>query len=683
MLPELGNFALILAFAVAIVQTVFPLVGAHRGASGWMAIAAPAAQAQFALLAAAFACLTAAFLNEDFSVAYVARNSNEALPVFYKISAVWGAHEGSLLLWVLILGGWGTAVSLASGALPSTFRARVLGIMGAVGAGFLSFTLFTSNPFDRMLPAPPHGGDLNPLLQDPGLIIPPPMLYMGYVGLAVPFAFAIAALLDGRLDAAWTRWTRPWTTVAWAFLTAGITLGSWWAYYELGWGGWWFWDPVENASFMPWLVATALIHSLAVTEKRGAFRAWTVLLAITGFSLSLLGTFLVRSGVLVSVHAFASDPERGLFILIFLAIVVGGALALYAFRASDVSGGGQFALMSRETLLLVNNVLLVVSCAVVLLGTLFPLIVDGLAAMGAIAPAKISVGKPFFDEVFPLLTLPLAVVLGIGPLTRWKQDRALLITRRVLALIFAALALGVFATALVYPPGSLMVVLSLAIAAWVCLSALKSVTARLANKANKLQALRQLPRDSLGMVLAHFGLGIFIAGVTMASTYSIEKDVGLKPGESHTLGGYRFEFKGVTRGPGPNYQAQRGEVQVFDGARLIATLLPEKRFYPIQAQPMTEAGIDAGFTRDVYVALGEHIGAGAWSVRLYVKPFVRWIWLGPIFMVLGGLLAASDKRYRLGTQLKRQSKARQTSGASGVARRLASAGASANAGVGH
>ncbi|MBT6275230.1 MAG: heme lyase CcmF/NrfE family subunit [Chromatiales bacterium] len=647
MLPELGNFALIAAFVVAVVQTILPLLGAHRGARGWMAVAAPAAQAQFGLLAVAFVCLTAAFLAEDFSVTYVAKNSNEALPVIYKISAVWGAHEGSLLLWALILAGWSTAVSVASGSLPSAFKARVLGVLGFVSSGFLSFMLFTSNPFDRMLPPPPHGGDLNPLLQDIGLVIHPPMLYMGYVGLAVPFAFAIAALLDGRLDAAWTRWTRPWTIVAWTFLTAGITLGSWWAYYELGWGGWWFWDPVENASFMPWLVATALIHSLAVTEKRGAFKAWTVLLAISGFSLSLLGTFLVRSGVLVSVHAFASDPERGVFILAFLVIVVGGALTLYAFRATDVSGGGQFAPMSRETLLLVNNVLLVVACAAVLFGTMYPLIAD------VLQQPKVSVGKPFFEWVFVPLTLPLAVVLGIGPLTRWKHDRVTEVARRLGALAIGALGFGVFATALVYPPGSLLVVVALAIAAWVILTSLKSVQARLANKSNKLRALWNLPREFVGMVLAHIGLGIFIIGATLASTYSLEKDVALKPGESHQLGGYRFEFRGVTSSPGVNYQAERGEIVVYDGAQQIRVLHPEKRFYPIQAQPMTEADIDAGVTRDVYVALGERLGNDAWSVRLYVKPFIRWIWFGPVFMVLGGILAATDRRYRLTPHARR------------------------------
>jgi cytochrome c-type biogenesis protein CcmF len=639
-IPELGHFALIMALAVAIVQTVIPLAGASLRSSGWMAVAVPAAQAQFGFLVIAFVCLSASFLNEDFSVLYVAKNSNAALPVMYKLSAVWGAHEGSLLLWALILGGWTTAVSLASGGLPPEFRARVLGIMGFVSIGFILFMVMTSNPFERVLPAPPHGQDLNPLLQDFGLVIHPPMLYMGYVGLVVPFAFAVAALIDGRLDAAWTRWTRPWTTIAWVFLTAGIALGSWWAYYELGWGGWWFWDPVENASFMPWLIATALIHSLAVTEKRGAFRAWTVLLAIFGFSLSLLGTFLVRSGVLVSVHAFATDPERGLFILVFLAIVVGGALALFAFRATSVSGGGQFEMFSRETLLLVNNVLLVVACFAVLLGTMYPLIADALNL------GKSSVGKPWFDEVFVPLMLPLAVVLGIGPLVRWKRDVVSSTAKRLAATMLGALALAIFAIALAYPPGSLMVVVSLTIAFWVVLTTFKSVHTRIANKPNKLKALFKLPAEFLGMTLAHLGLGVFVVGVTLASTYSLEKDVRLSPGESYELGSYRFELQEISRVKGPNYEAERGEVAVYQGTEKVAQLHAEKRHYPIQAQPMTEAGIDAGFTRDLYVALGEDLGDGAWSVRLYVKPFVRWIWYGPILMVLGGLLAAGDRRYR-------------------------------------
>jgi cytochrome c-type biogenesis protein CcmF len=642
MIPELGQFALALALAVAIVQTVLPLAGSALNVRSWMALAMPAAHAQFAFLLVAFVCLTAAFLESDFSVRYVMMNSNAELPTIYKISAVWGAHEGSLLLWALILGGWTTAVAVFSRALPLVFRARVIGVMGFIGVGFLLFMLATSNPFERMFPIPPHGRDLNPLLQDPGLIIHPPMLYMGYVGLAVPFAFAIAALMGGRLDPAWTRWTRPWTTVAWVFLTAGITLGSWWAYAELGWGGWWFWDPVENASFMPWLLATALIHSLAVTEKRGAFRAWTVLLAIFGFSLSLLGTFLVRSGVLVSVHAFATDPARGSFILAFLAVVIGGAMALYAWRATDVSGGGQFTLMSRETLLLVNNVLLLVACAAVLLGTLYPLLAD------AFMNDKISVGKPFFDTVFAPLMLPLVFVLGIGPLTRWKRDSLATLARRTTVSLVIAFSLGTTAAAMLGSATQIMVVIALALSVWVVLTTLQAIWSRIANKQNKLGAVLSMPAEFVGMTMAHVGLAVFVVGVTITSTFSTERDVSLRPGESHELAGYKFEFAGVEEGQGPNYRSQMGRVRLYEGDQLIAVLRPEKRHYPIQAQPMTEAAVNVGAFRDLYVALGEQLGDRAWSVRLYHKPFVRWIWFGPVLMVLGGILAAADRRYRTG-----------------------------------
>ncbi len=639
MIPELGHFALITALAVAIVQGFVPLLGAWRGVPEWMAIAVPAARAQFLFVLLAYACLTYAFVAKDFSVAYVTQNANAELPLFYRISAVWGAHEGSILLWALILAGWSVAVSLASRALPQVFRARVLAIMGLVSLGFLLFMLMTSNPFARLLPAPLAGRDLNPLLQDPGMVIHPPMLYMGYVGLAVPFAFALAALLGGRLDAAWTRWTRPWTTVAWVFLTAGIALGSWWAYNELGWGGWWFWDPVENASFMPWLVATALMHSLAVSEQRGAFKAWTVLLAIFGFSLSLLGTFLVRSGVLVSVHAFATDPERGIFILAFLSLVIGGALALYAWRANAISGGGSFRLMSRETLLLINNVLLVVACATVLLGTMYPLIIDALGL------GKISVGPPYFEAVFAPLMLPLVFVLGIGHLTRWKGDSA----RRLVSLLRVAfiVSLIVALTIVLVTAGySALLLAALTMAIWTLASTAQGLLIRVRTKPDVWQGLRALPRSFVGMSLAHMGVGIFIIGVAVTSSFSSERDVRLGPGDSEELAGYRFQFDGVRAHAGPNYSAERGQVRVFRGDKLVATLLPEKRLYPIQAQPMTEAAIDVGFTRDLYVALGEQLDDGSWAVRLYYKPLIRWIWLGPIFMALGGLLAASDRRYR-------------------------------------
>jgi cytochrome c-type biogenesis protein CcmF len=639
MIPELGHFALITALAVAIVQGFVPLLGTWRHVPEWTAVAVPAARAQFLLVMLAYLCLTWAFVAKDFSVAYVAQNANADLPLFYRISAVWGAHEGSILLWTLILTCWSLAVSIASGSLPEAFRARVLGIMGLVSCGFLLFILMTSNPFERLLPAPLAGRDLNPLLQDPGMVIHPPMLYMGYVGLVVPFAFAVAALMGGRLDAAWTRWTRPWTTVAWVFLTAGIALGSWWAYNELGWGGWWFWDPVENASFMPWLVATALMHSLAVSEQRGAFKAWTVLLAIFGFSLSLLGTFLVRSGVLVSVHAFATDPERGVFILAFLALVVGGALALYAWRANAISGGGSFRLLSRETLLLINNVLLVVACATVLLGTMYPLIVDALGL------GKISVGPPYFDAVFTPLMLPLVFVLGIGPLTRWKGDSAERLTRllRIAFIVSVVLALVIVMVSGGY---SALLLAALAMALWTIAATVQGLVTRVGSKASLGEGLRALPRSFVGMSLAHVGVGIFIIGVAGTNAFSTERDVRLGPGDSEELAGYRFEFGGVAEVAGPNYSAQRAEIRVFRGEQPVAVLHPEKRFYPIQEQPMTEAAVDAGFTRDLYVALGEPLGDGSWALRLYYKPFVRWIWLGPTLMALGGLLAASDRRYR-------------------------------------
>ncbi len=648
MIPELGHFALIVALSLAIMQSVVPLVGSATGRGHLVAVAAPAACGHFVFVLIAFLVLSYAFAIKDFSVLYVATNSNAQLPLTYRLSAVWGAHEGSLLLWSLILAGWTLAVSLFSRTLPSLFRARVIAVMGLVSIGFLLFMLLTSNPFERLVPAAPGGRDLNPLLQDPGLVVHPPMLYMGYVGMVVPFSFAIAALLGGRIDSGWTRWTRPWTTVAWVFLTIGITLGSWWAYYELGWGGWWFWDPVENASFMPWLIATALIHSLAVTEQRGAFRAWTLLLAIFGFSLSLLGTFLVRSGVLVSVHAFASDPDRGLFILVFLSLVIGSALALYAWRASQVSGGGNFQLLSRETLLLTNNVLLVVACASILLGTLYPLILDALQL------GKISVGPPYFDRVFVPLMLPLALLLGIGPITRWKKDAARVLGKRLRVAFIASLALAIIGVFLVVDTPTIMVIAAIATALWIFCATAQAITARLTSKSTLGQGLRRLPRSFVGMALAHVGVGVFIVGVTASSTYSLEKDIRVAPGDSYELAGYRFEFDGVSTATGPNYIAQRGAFRVYRGDDLVTELHPEKRAYPIQEQPMTEAAIDAGLTRDLYVALGEPLTDGAWSVRLYFKPLQRWIWLGPALMALGGLLAASDRRYRI------QSRARES-----------------------
>ncbi|MCP5155383.1 MAG: heme lyase CcmF/NrfE family subunit [Ectothiorhodospiraceae bacterium] len=639
MIAELGHFALILALCLSAVQAVIPLVGAARGIVAWQAVAGPAAQAQFVFVAVSFAALTWSFVESDFSVLYVASNSNTDLPLFYRVSAVWGAHEGSMLLWMLILSGWGFAVSIASRSLPFSFRARVLGILGLVSIGFGLFILITSNPFERLLPPAIEGRDLNPLLQDPGMIIHPPLLYMGYVGLSVPFAFACAALLDGRLNAAWTRWTRPWTTVAWVFLTLGIAIGSWWAYNELGWGGWWFWDPVENASFMPWLVATALLHSLAVTEQRGAFRAWTVLLAIFGFSLSLLGTFLVRSGVLVSVHAFATDPARGVFILSFLAIVIGGALGLFAWRAPRVSGGGQFDYLSRETLLLVNNVLLVVASGAILLGTLYPLLHDALGL------GKLSVGPPYFNSIFVPLMIPVALLVGIGPLVRWKADTVGAVAARVRWAVVATIVATV-ALALLGAAETMGLLAAIALALWVTFSTLSGVWQRLRNRRDRIGALGTLPRAFVGMTLAHLGIAVFVVGVAGVTVLSSEKDVRLGTGESTELGGYRFTLVGVAEVPGPNYRAIRGEIQVHQGEERVALLHPEKRFYPIQAQPMTEAAIYQRLTGDLYVALGDQVGDGAWAVRVHEKAFVRWIWAGCLLMSLGGALAAADRRYR-------------------------------------
>ena len=637
MIPELGHFALILALCMSVVLGVFPLVGAHRGTMSWVAMARPAAYTVFALLALSYAALTQAFLAHDFTVAYVAHNSNTHLPTLYRVSGVWGAHEGSLLLWALILSAWTALVAVFSRSVPEVMVARVLGVLGLISVGFLLFMIFTSNPFERLVPSPAEGRDLNPLLQDPGLAIHPPMLYMGYVGFAVPFAFAVAAMLGGRLDAAWARWSRPWTNVAWLFLTLGIALGSWWAYYELGWGGWWFWDPVENASFLPWLVGTALMHSLAVTEKRGAFKAWTVLLAIFAFSLSLLGTFLVRSGVLTSVHAFASDPTRGVFILAFLVAVVGSSLFLYSLRAAQIRSTVGFDLVSRETGMLLGNVFLVVAAASILLGTLYPLVLDALGL------GKISVGPPYFNSVFVPLMVPLVIVVGFGMLARWKQDKAAVLWAKVRWPLVAAVVAGLAVPALLLPYFHWGAVLTVTLAVWVTGTVVKAVQERLATG----RRLVSLPRGFWGMVLGHLGLAVFIVGVGLTSIYSSEKDVSLKPGEAYELGGYLFSFKGVEQARGPNYTASRGTVEITRGGETVTVLEPEKRIYRVQTMPMTEAGIDAGLFRDLFVALGEPTGASAWAVRLYHKPFIRWIWLGALIMAIGGLLAASDRRYRV------------------------------------
>jgi cytochrome c-type biogenesis protein CcmF len=644
MIPELGHFSLILALCLAVIQGVCPIVGAARGLPSWMALARPAARGQLLFLAIAFAALTHSFVVNDFSVAYVANNSNSALPVYYRVSAVWGAHEGSLLLWSLILGLWTVAVTVFSRGLPAAFVARVLGVMGLVSVGFLLFMLLTSNPFMRLTPAPVDGADLNPLLQDFGLIVHPPMLYMGYVGFSVAFGFAIAALLGGHLDAAWARWSRPWTTVAWMFLTVGIALGSWWAYYELGWGGWWFWDPVENASFMPWLVGTALIHSLAATEKRGVFKSWTVLLAICAFSLSLLGMFLVRSGVLTSVHAFATDPGRGIFILSFLGIVIGGSFTLYAWRAPRVLGGSAFGLVSRESFLLANNVLLLVAMATILLGTLYPLAIDALGL------GKLSVGPPYFNTVFVPIMALLATVLALGPLTRWRRDEFARLWQQLRYAALGAVVIGVSVFAALGEANGIKVGLGVALAMWIVFGTLQNLRSRLFQRGSIWASLSSQPRGFYGMSLAHMGLATVIVGVMVSSLYSTEINRSLLPGETVEVGGYTFLFEGVREFTGPNFQASEGELRVFKDGKPVTVLRPQKRIYHVRSMPMTEAAIDPGLTRDLYVSLGDPLDDGGWTVRLYHKPFVRWIWLGAIFMALGGLLAATDPRYRLATR---------------------------------
>ena len=632
MIPELGHFALILALCVCLVQGILPVLGAHQGRREWTALARPAAQASFLMLAASFVALAWSFYVNDFSVQYVAAHSNAQLPTLFRFGAVWGGHEGSLLLWVFMLSAWTMAVAQFSRTLDDTMVARVIGVLGLVSSGLLLFILFTSNPFDRLLPAAENGRDLNPLLQDPGLIFQPPMLYMGYVGFAVAFAFAIAALLSGRLDAAWARWSRPWTTAAWVFLTLGIALGSWWAYYELGWGGWWFWDPVENASFMPWLIGTALIHSLAVTEKRGTFKSWTVLLAIGAFSLSLLGTFLVRSGVLTSVHAFATDPRRGIFILVLLFLVVGSSLLLFAWRAPKVALGGSFALMSRESLLLTGNVLLVVACASVLLGTLYPLFIDALKL------GKISVGAPYFNAVFVPLMAPVMFLLAAVPLARWKNTDV----KEIALQMWIPGALALVAGALIpYLMGgwTVMTALGSALSVWIAASGVIQVARRLKSG--------MPPASFWGMHLGHFGIAVFAFGVTMVGGFQEEQDVRMEPGETVSVGGYQFKMIGVKDVSGPYYAGARGEFEVTRGAGAAKILEPEKRNYFSSTMPMTEAAIDAGFTRDVYVSLGEPLEGKAWAVRVYFKPFVDWIWGGCVLMALGGLFAMSDRRYRL------------------------------------
>ena len=653
MIPEIGQFALTIALLLALTQATLPLIGASRGNRVWMALAVPTGQAQFIFVTIAFGCLAYSFITNDFSVLNVAINSNSQLPLHYRLAATWGSHEGSLLLWTLMLALWTAAVSLFSRHLPEEMVARVLSVMGIVSVGFLLFMLLTSNPFTRQFPVPVDGRDLNPLLQDPGMVAHPPMLYMGYVGFSVAFAFAIAALLGGRLDATWARWSRPWTTVAWMFLTCGIALGSFWAYYELGWGGWWFWDPVENASFMPWLVGTALIHSLAVTEKRGGFKSWTVLLAIAAFSLSLVGTFLVRSGVLTSVHAFASDPKRGIFILVFLVIVIGGSLLLYAWRAKQVGLGGKFDVVSRESLLLSNNVLLTVAAGSVLLGTLYPLIVDALG-MG-----KLSVGPPYFNLVFVPLMAPAMFLMGIGPLARWKKASLPdLVTRLRWAFVISVLSALVLP--FVFGQWKALVSLGLMLAIWIVTTVALNLWERVRVTSGQLstfQKLRMQSRSYYGMQLAHLGVAVFILGVTMVTGYQLEQDVRMKPGDTVSAGGYEFKFNGTTEINGPNYIAARAEVIVSRNGTEIERMYPEKRNYNASGNVMTETAIDSGIFRDLYISLGERVTGGAWSVRVYYKPLVGWIWGGALLMALGGGLAVSDRRYALAARKEREARA--------------------------
>ena len=641
MIPEIGSFLLCLGLGLSLLLSVYPLWGASRLDQRLMGLARPLSYGLFACVAAAFLILVHAFVVNDFSVAYVANNSNTLLPVWYRVAATWGAHEGSLLLWVLLLSTWTLAVALFSRSMPADAIARVLAVMGMINFCFLLFITLTSNPFTRTLPdLPIDGSDLNPMLQDIGLIFHPPLLYMGYVGFSVAFAFAIASLMAGRLDTAWARWSRPWTTAAWVFLTIGIVLGSAWAYYELGWGGWWFWDPVENASFMPWLAGTALIHSLAVTEKRGTFKAWTVLLAITAFSLSLLGTFLVRSGVLVSVHSFASDPARGMFILAFLIIVIGGSLLLYAIKGGKVRSRVQSEVWSRESFLLGNNVLLIAAMLVVLLGTLLPLVHKQLGL------GSISIGEPFFNLLFSWLMAPLALMLGIGPLVRWRRDEPQKLWKRLAIAMLATLLLSVLLPWLMQDRIEAMTVVGLLMAVWVIILTLMELHERATHRHSLLRGLRHLSRSHWGMVLGHLGVAVTVIGIAFSQNYSVERDVRMKAGDTVDIHSYHFTFRDVHNLQGPNYSGGVGIIDVTRNGKPEATLRAEKRYYSVARTMMTEAAIDGGITRDLYAALGEQLDDRSWAVRIYYKPFVRWIWFGGLFMALGGIFCLLDPRYR-------------------------------------
>ncbi|MDP6537781.1 MAG: heme lyase CcmF/NrfE family subunit [Gammaproteobacteria bacterium] len=641
MLPELGQFSLILAFCLSIILGTLPLIGAHQNNVLWMSLARPLSAGVFVFLGISIAILTYAFASDDFSVQYIALNSNSALPLQYKLSAVWGGHEGSFLLWTFMLTGWMLMVAIFSKSMPIDFVARVLGVLGILCSSYILFMLATSNPFDRIVPLPPlDGTDLNPMLQDFAFIIHPPTLYMGYVGFSVVFAFAIAALLSGKLDAAWARWCRPWANVAWVILTVGIAVGSWWAYYELGWGGWWGWDPVENPPLITWLFGTALIHTLAVTEKRGVFKSWTVLLAILAFAGSLMGTFITRSGLLTSVHAFASDPSRGFFILAILGITVGGALLLYAVRAPLMKSEFSFDLVSREIFLLINNVILVVASASIFLGTLFPMVYQ------ALTDDLISIGPPYFNAIFVPLMMLLVLFLGIGPMSRWKRTSTAYLLQQLGKVALASVAIGVLLPLLVLLEFSLAATVSVALAAWIVLSIGRDVSNKIANKPTPIQGLRALSLSYYGMQAAHLGVAVMLVGIGLSSYFSAEKSVILEQGQSVDLAGYDFVFIGSSAVTGPNFIGQEVEISVLKAGVEIEVLHPQRRIYTASGTPSTEMAIDAGILRDLFITLGEEKQAGAWSMTIYVKPFIQWIWLGTIFMVFGGTLAAGDKRYR-------------------------------------
>lgn len=649
MIAELGNYALALSLAIAVLLAIFPLWGAEKGNAQLMALARPMTYGLFIVLSVSFGALFYLFAVNDFSVQYVVNNSNTTLPIYYRLSAVWGSHEGSLLLWIWLLSLWSAAVALFSKRLPQEAAARVLGIMGIISIGFLLFVLFTSNPFARTFPDfPVDGKELNPLLQDVGLIFHPPLLYMGYVGFSVAFAFSIASLMTGKLDTAWARWSRPWTMAAWIFLTLGIVLGSWWAYYELGWGGWWFWDPVENASFMPWLAGTALLHSLAVTEKRGSFKAWTVLLAILAFSLCLLGTFLVRSGILVSVHAFASDPTRGLYVLAYLIVVIGGSLTLYAYKGSQIRSRDNAERYSRESLLLLNNILLMTALCVVLLGTLLPLVHKQLGL------GSISIGAPFFDQMFLIIMTPFALLLGIGPLVKWRRDQFSAIRTPVVVSVIIMLIAGFALPYLLQDKITVSAVLGTMMTVIIVLLSLYEMHQRATHRDSFLQGITKLSRSHWGMVLAHLGVAMTVWGIAFSQNYSVERDVRMNVGDSVQIADYDFTFKGISDANGPNYIGGKAQIDITRHGQPEATLFAEKRLYTVSKMPMTEAAIDWGFTRDLYVALGEKLDNNAWALRLYYKPFIRWIWLGGLFMALGGLLCMFDRRYRFSKILEKK-----------------------------